>query len=154
MILEGEPLKQMLFRHCNALVEARISTALQAMNSVREAVHDDTKSSAGDKYETTREMMQQEMVRNEQLLLEGRKMQQQLEQAMDARPAKQVGQGSIVETDRGTFFMAIAIGEVRVAGQRYFVISPQSPLGSLMMGKAAGHHFTFRETRYAVLSLY
>lgn len=61
-------LKEALLAHCFAFVEKRIDTAKTALADAQDASNDDTKSSAGDKYETGREMMQQEIVRNTRLL--------------------------------------------------------------------------------------
>ena len=61
---------------CNDYVKHRVQTAKQAIASARDAANNDAKSSAGDKYETTREMMNQEISRNEQLLSIAMHMQQ------------------------------------------------------------------------------
>lgn len=61
-------IKTSLYQHCLAFVEKRIETAKTALQQAREASNDDTKSSAGDKFETSREMAQQDIERNMRLL--------------------------------------------------------------------------------------
>ncbi|MDQ1139553.1 hypothetical protein [Pedobacter agri] len=63
-------LKNQLFQLCFTFIQNRIENIEYSMLQARQASNDDTKSSAGDKYETTREMMQQEMDRNSKLLYE------------------------------------------------------------------------------------
>ena len=57
-------LKKKLYDLCIAYVQGRMDEAKLAIDEAQKASNDDTKSSAGDKYETGREMMQQETDRN------------------------------------------------------------------------------------------
>ena len=67
-------IKEELFKHCLNYVEECINTAQLAIEDARSSANDDTKSSAGDKFETGREMMQQEIDRNRKQLEEAKKM--------------------------------------------------------------------------------
>ena len=57
-------LKKELYKQCLDYVQQRMQAAEQAIEAAQKASNDDTKSSAGDKYETGRAMMQQETARN------------------------------------------------------------------------------------------
>jgi hypothetical protein len=57
-------IKEELYKHCINYVHNCIDTAQKAIDDAVESANDDTKSSAGDKYETGREMMQQDIDRN------------------------------------------------------------------------------------------
>ena len=57
-------IKQHLYTLCCEYVAQRIAEATQAIADTQEAVNNETKSTAGDKYETSREMMQQEINRD------------------------------------------------------------------------------------------
>ena len=57
-------IKQQLYNKCVAYVQSRMDAAEDAYKAAEQASNDDTKSSAGDKYETGRAMMQQEKDRN------------------------------------------------------------------------------------------
>jgi len=54
-----------------------------------------------------------------------------------------VQSGSLVVTDKGSYFVAIGIGKVTIEGSRYFCISPDSPIGRLLIGKTVGEVITF-----------
>jgi ribosome-binding ATPase YchF (GTP1/OBG family) len=69
-------LKKELLQQCIDFVQNRIDNAEQAIKSAQQASNDDTKSSAGDKYETSREMMQQDTNRNLAQLTEASKLMQ------------------------------------------------------------------------------
>ena len=67
-------LKANLHALCVAYVQSRMQAAQQAIAEAQQAQNDDTKSSAGDKYETGREMAQQETNRNLAQLNEANKL--------------------------------------------------------------------------------
>src|ERR1700712_5011100 len=94
-------LKRELYNQCLNYVQMRIDAAQQAINEAQKASTDDTKSSAGDKYETGREMMQQETDRNMAQLNEANKLKVALTQLSDSGKSNIVETGSAVLTDNG-----------------------------------------------------
>ncbi len=145
------PIKTALLAACKRYMDQRTSNARQAIAVASEAATDDTKSSAGDKFETTREMMQQEIDRHRRLLADAQRMEQVLA-SVDPRARPGVAQlGSLLETDRGTFFLAISVGRVDVDGKPYWVVSTAAPVGRQLLGKAAGDRFVFNDVDYAVI---
>lgn len=143
-------LKTSLLAVCQRYVDERIANAHQAIVSASDAAADDTKSSAGDKFETTREMMQQEIARHQQLLADAERMNQVLT-SLDARPQSGPAKlGSLIETNRGTFFLAISAGRLEVNGNTYWAVSTASPIGSLLVGMQAGSLFTFNNMEYVI----
>ena len=146
-------LKKDLYQQCLAFVEARIRPAEQAIISAREAAADDTKSSAGDKYETTREMMQQEISRNQMQLMEARKLKHALSQISPDKQHDTVSNGSIVITDQGNFYLAISAGQLKRDTETYFAVSPYSPIGKKLLGLKVGDSFEFNGKGYVVREL-
>ena len=147
-------LKEILLSSCREYVRARIATAEQAIASARDAAGDDTKSSAGDKFETTREMMQQEIDRNRQLLAEARRMEQVLVAGFPASTQEQIRAGSLVETNQGLFFICISIGLLRADGTDCYVISADSPLARQLLGKREGDCVMFNNRAYQIKGHY
>ncbi|SEO02832.1 hypothetical protein SAMN05216436_12919 [bacterium A37T11] len=146
-------MKKALWDACMVYVQARINTAWQAISSANDASTDDTKSSAGDKYETTREMMQQEIARNQQLLQNALQMQQLLHQLDIGQTQGYIRPGSLVKTNRGQFFVAVSAGQLEVGGQSCYAISAASPIGRLLLGKTLFDRFTFNHLEYEVLAI-
>ncbi len=144
--------KEKIYDSCNSYVHERMETALQAIASVQAAGEEDTKSSAGDKYETGREMMKQEIERHQQLLTQAQQMEQVLTK-LTLQQHKIVGPGSLVQTDEGLFYLAIGIGRLVVEGEEVFVLSPSSPVGKLLIGKGVGDSFSFNTKTYKVLNI-
>ncbi|MEZ4756386.1 MAG: 3-oxoacyl-ACP synthase [Flavobacteriales bacterium] len=129
-----------------AALDAELSATLEARNS-------DTKSSAGDKHEVGRAMVQQELDQLEGRSASIRSMQQELARVPMDRVHEQVGFGSLVVTDRGTFFIAIGTGAVDTMDGTCFAISLASPIGQMLRGKRIGDTVTVNGRAIRILSL-
>ena len=97
----------------------------------------ETKSSMGDKYETSREMMQQEITRIQNQLNEVLIQQEQFKKIV-IKKHDTIALGSYVETSMGNFCIAISLGEIDYNSKKLFVLSPITPLAKLLIGKKVG----------------
>ena len=141
-------LKKELYQQCLDHVQKRIEAAELAIAEAQNASNDDTKSSAGDKYETGREMAQQETNRNLAQLNEASKLRIALNQVSTTTITDQAGLGSLVFTNNGNFYMAISAGILTVDGQTWMAISPASPIGQALKGLKAGQQFNLNNKIY------
>lgn len=146
-------LKQQLHQLCAEQIRQRISDAETAIAEARKASENDTKSSAGDKYETGRAMMQQDIDLNSRQLLEARKMQAQLQQINPNTNHQFAQAGSLVETDQGDFYLSVSAGALLVDGKNYYAISTASPMGLQLKGKQAGESFMLNGKAFQVLKV-
>lgn len=142
-------LKEKLHQECLTYVQRSIDAAQQGINEAQQAAKDDTKSSAGDKYETGREMAQQESNRNMAQLHEANKLKVQLNQ-VPVTSLSFVDNGSVVITDAGNFYIAISAGTVQVEGLNYYAISLASPIGQKMKGLKSGDSFDLNGKSYTI----
>lgn len=142
--------KEELYKQCLLYVEDCINTAQQAINAARESANDDTKSSAGDKYETGREMMQQEIDRNRKQLEESKRMKMVLEQIDPLKTSDTIQNGSLVITNYGKFFISISRGQIFLDGTNYFAISAVSPIGLKLMKQRIGTEFDFNGKKFRI----
>jgi transcription elongation GreA/GreB family factor len=145
-----QEIKSSLYQLCLKFIEERIETAEIALKQAREASNDDTKSSAGDKYETSREMMQQDIDRNKRLLIDAEQNQQILNSLKDTPHSDAARNGSLVITDQGSFYLSISAGQLHLDKDIYFAISAVSPIGKLLLGKFKGDKFDFNGKKYAI----
>ena len=125
------------------IINQKISEKIQKLEQLiaeTRASNNDTKSSMGDKYETSREMLQQE-INNLQIQLNEHLKSQQILKNINPNPHKIVTLGSLVETEKGMFFIAISLGELSFNQEKIFVISAESPLAKAMNGKKTGESF-------------
>ena len=125
------------------IIHQKISEKIQKLEQLiaeTRASNNDTKSSMGDKYETSREMLQQE-INNLQIQLNEHLKSQQILKNINPNPHKIVTLGSLVETEKGKFFIAVSLGELNFNQEKIFVVSAESPLAKAMNGKKTGESF-------------
>ncbi|MFV0144452.1 hypothetical protein OBJ95_12470 [Empedobacter falsenii] len=102
--------------------------------------NNDTKSSMGDKYETSREMMQQEITRIQNQLNEVL-IQQEVFSTLKVIENTTISRGSYVETTMGNFCIACSLGEIVFDNKKIFVLSTQTPLAKILAGKSENDTF-------------
>lgn len=136
-------IKADLFKLCETSIRTRIKTLEEALKSIAESRDNETKSSAGDKYETGRAMMQIEEAKNNTQLAQAQEVMHELMRIDLDGQSSSIGLGSLVKTNGGTYFLAIGLGKVHWEGQLYFCISVNSPIGQLLLHKKAGDTVVF-----------
>lgn len=142
--------KQQLISICQELLTQKLNSLQEALNEVTEAGNNETKSTAGDKHETGRAMMQ----------LEQEKLGKQVQEALNelenfnkidfSIKSDKVVLGSLVETDKGLFLIATSIGKIDAEGRTVFVISNASPIGKEMMGISSAAKIVFNGQSYEI----
>ena len=138
------------------LVKQKISEKIQKLEQLiaeTRASNNDTKSSMGDKYETSREMLQQE-INNLQLQLNEHLKSLQILKNINPNPHKIATLGSLVETEKGMFFIAVSIGELSFNQEKIFIISAESPLAKAMNGKKQGEFFSLNNLSQAIKNIW
>lgn len=153
MSADKPSIKQALYTHCQQYVRQRIDTARSAMEAAQASANEESKSSAGDKYETGRAMAQIERDRHAQLLAEAKKLEQDLNLLDIDKPSAVVRPGSLVLTDRGRFFISISVGKITMDADDYLAVSAASPIGALLLGRKTGEAITFNKMTYRVLTI-
>ena len=138
------------------IIHQKISEKIQKLEQLiaeTRASNNDTKSSMGDKYETSREMLQQE-INNLQIQLNEHLKSQQILKNINPNPHKIVTLGSLVETEKGKFFIAISLGEILFNQEKVFVISTESPLAKAMSGKKTGESFVINNLQQTIKNIW
>ena len=133
-------------------LELKIKT-LENLIAETRASNNETKSSMGDKYETTREMVQQE-INNLQIQLNENVRAKNSLKFINITPHQIIGSGSLVETDKGLFFIAVSLGEISVEKMKIFIISPESPLAKVLIGKKKGEEISLNNTKQTIQNLW
>lgn len=146
-------MKTELYQLCLAFIEKRIATATEALLQAQEASNDDTKSSAGDKFETGREMAQQDINRNKQLLADAQRQKSVLLALADVVETAKARSGNLVITNNGGFYISISAGQLQLDGKTYFAISAVSPIGKLLIGRVVGESFDFNGKVYNIIDI-
>lgn len=141
---------QRLKTHLNSKV-AQCEAEVSEMSTSRDSA---TKSSAGDKHETGRAMMQIELENHMQQLAKARNAWADFSQIDFSKKFTAVASGALVLSNQGAFLMAVAAGKLESEGKSCFSLSLTSPLGQALLGKKEGDEFQFMERLYRIEGLY
>lgn len=143
-------LKKRLLEHCRNHIETKEQSLRSTSNSLKESLNAETKSSAGDKHETGRAMVQLEQEKLARQMVELQQMKKTLQKAESIPFSAQAKLGSLVKTDRQHFFLSISAGAFQESGETVFCISVGSPIGKMLLGKEKNHSFQFNGKDYFI----
>lgn len=153
MIASPSTIKSALHAACAAFVTQRIEAAQAAMQTAQESANSETKSSAGDKYETGRAMAQEERNRNAVQLQQALQLQGELARISPELASDAVRPGALVHTSIGRFYVSISAGKLTVDGQDYFAVSTAAPVAAVLAGKHAGEEVVFNGKKIRIESV-
>lgn len=143
---------------CSAILahlEKNKDETLTYLESLQQSLHAESKSSAGDKHETARAMIHQEMrqtndtlMRCEQALNEARMLDQSTTNPRCVAP------GVLVETDGPWVLIGIALGKIELEGHTIIGVSPAAPVAKAWRGLKVGNEVSVGPNTYAIKCLY
>ena len=146
--------KEQIIKSCKTHLDHKLNELKSAMLEVTEAGNSETKSTAGDKHETARAMMQLEQEKLGKQLQEAEEQNNDFEKIDFTRVNQTVGLGSLLETTKGFFLIAASIGKLMVGDKTIFVISNKSPLAIALNGKKQKDTVVFNGVSYVIINLY
>lgn len=145
--------KDALFDQCILILQSKIARYSSKINELDIAIAEDTKSSAGDKFETSREMHQQEIDKlNGQLEIVKSDLLK-ISHLNNKESSLSITEGSLVQTNIMHFLIAASVGKLSVNNQIFYVISAQAPIAKILFGKFMGDTVTFNGKTHTVLSI-
>lgn len=136
-------IKEELFKQCQDSVNNRLQTVEEIISFNQKALQSETKSSAGDKHETGRAMLQLEKEKAGQQLLGINQMKETLAKIDVSKSSTNACLGSIIKTNTDNYFLAISAGKLTACGEDYFVVSVSSPIGKLLLAKQENDAIAF-----------
>lgn len=131
-------IKEKLVAHCVDYVESRLKNAEAAMDEAQDSANSETKSTAGDKHDTARAMMQLAAEQNAKHLAEARKLKQALNQIDPTSKHTKVEVGCLVETSNGYYYLSVSAGKIELENKIYYAISPSAPIAQVLLGATVG----------------
>ena len=138
-------IKDELRRFCETFAEDRIGRIQSNISSINDSLKSETKSSAGDKHETGRAMIQLEREKLGHQLYEAEKMRQALAGITILASQANIHQGSLVITSEGAYYISISAGAFKKGPTKIFCVSALSPIGKKLLGKSEGDSFDFNQ---------
>ena len=149
-----QEIKHKLYNACAAYVQERIETASHAVEDAQASANSETKSTAGDKHDTARAMMQLAAEQNTKHLAAAKKLNHALTLIDPKSVHDTVGLGSLVIASNGNFYIAISAGKIELGDKLYFAISPTSPMGQVLNGLKKGDETSFNGMKIEVKDIF
>ena len=128
-----------------AALEAAVHEARVAMDELSSSLGKETKSTAGDKHETGRAMVQREMEQAGDRLARCEAMQSVASRLELNKSRTSVGPGAIVVSGDAKLLIGVGLGPFEVPGLgRFQAISANAPIVMALLGGEAGEQREFR----------
>lgn len=110
----------------------------------------DAKGSAGDKHETALSMMHIEQEKLNHKLKEILDQKAILDKIDASANHTKIALGSLVQANGMLLFISAALPKITVDDKTIIAVSPQSPLGSKLMGNEVGFEFEINTTKFKI----
>ena len=139
-----------LINACREYLQTRIAVVKKSMEGLKEDLESESKSSAGDKFETGREMINIEWNKLSIQLNQYEQLGVILKRIEEHRPTGNIVLGSIVKTDVGNYFISIPAGEIKSGKEKFYAVGIQAPVAQILLGKKEGDVATFNNRDFRI----
>ncbi|MFT5752102.1 MAG: hypothetical protein ACI86L_001613 [Dokdonia sp.] len=147
-------IKKELLKQCAHQLGTRRAAVDQILANVALSLKEETKSSAGDKHETGRAMLQLERENAGKQLAEIEKVEAILKRLRPDISQGPAHLGCVVATSQAKYYLSIPSGALNVDDHLYYAIGLGSPIGQLLLGKKEGDVVRFRESELRIQNIY
>ena len=134
--IQVNKLKLEVISHVKIELNKKIEQAIIEVKQLNDSLFLESKSSAGDKHETARAMIQIEIERASKILIDLENLVQ-INLKIPQYSEDKIGLGSLFKTNLGWFYLAIPLGKIKVEFAEVFCLSPNAPISKLFLQKKA-----------------
>ena len=135
------------------VINSELITLKQDLEGLQSSLQNETKSSAGDKYETGREMITQEINKINAQINKNEKNLQSIKTVNVKRTLTEVSDTALVECSIGLFFIGLPLGVMPVGKEKVYCISPASPIYQAIRGLKTGDTFAWQNKKIEIISI-
>ena len=146
-------LKKKLHAHCDNYIREKLKVLERRKKELKLALDSEDKSSAGDKHEIGRAMIQIEREKLGKQILLNEQVFKKLILFEKNINTDVVCLGSIVITDNLNYYLSIPAGFLKIESKMYYFVSPISPIGMLLLGKKIKDQIYFNKRTSKILEI-
>ena len=146
-------LKIKIYSACDDALQTKSREFKKTLSELTSGVENDSKSSAGDKHETARAMMQLEFEKIKNQLSETEMQLESLAKIECNIQHLTVANGCLIKTDTIYLFLSIGMGKITVEEKTIILLSPQSPLGAKLLGLKKNDTAELNGNKYIIKEL-
>ena len=138
-------IKETIYNKCKVQIQEKLDSIKQRLDDIAESQAAETKSSAGDKYETGRAMLHLEKDKIMLQLASVINSKKILQSINTQKKYTKAQLGALVYTSQFNYFLGVSIGKVNIENEIFYCISTSSPIGNLLLQKEKGDSINFRD---------
>lgn len=142
--------KQQILLHHQQLLQDKIDVFRDMISGLTEDAKNDAKGSAGDKHETALSMMHIEQEKLNHKLKEILDQKAILDKIDASQIHSKIALGSVVKANAMFLFLSAALPKISIDSKTIIALSPQSPLGTKLMGNSVGFTFEINGSNFYV----
>ena len=146
-------LKEKLHKQCQDALNQRLEAIKSIISDIQNSLQSETKSTAGDKHETGRAMLQLEREKAGNQLAEIQKQIEILHKINPEMSYSKVALGSLVKTTVSNYFIGVSVGEITIENETFYAISLSTPIGKLLVSKGVGDNIQFRMQKFTITDI-
>ena len=146
-------MKQQILQQHQQLLQDKIDVFRDLITALTEDAQNDAKGSAGDKHETALSMMHIEQEKLNHKLKEFLDQKAILDKIDVSKTHTKIALGSLVQANGMWLFISAALPKITIDATTIIAVSPQSPLGSKLLGNEVGFEFEINTTKYLIQSV-
>ncbi len=145
--------KDTVFAAAMQLLNQKIEEHSELLNDLLRSTAVESKSTAGDKHETGRAMVQIEQEKAGKQLEQLNQMKRAMDQIDFTRNNVRIGIGSLVQTNQGWYLFSIGLGWIEIGGDKVYCLSGSAPIAKMYFGKKAGDTFEWMGQAIEIISI-
>jgi transcription elongation GreA/GreB family factor len=145
--------RQKIKSHYQNLLSEKINELRLMISDLAQDAQNDAKGSAGDKHETALSMMHLEQEKFNQKLAEIIGQKNGIDKIDADAIHTKVALGSLVQTNEMLFYISAALPKITIDNKTIIAVSPESPLGSQLLGKSVGDEITINNNRFHIKTI-
>ncbi|CAH0276396.1 GreA/GreB family elongation factor [Chryseobacterium sp. WG14] len=104
------------------------------------------------KYDSMREEMQEEIYQMQRQLGALNDLKRNMAKVLNTS-TERAQLGSLVITNKARFYISVSLGEFFFEGDRFYAISPESPMAKKIMGMRAGDEFVLNKIHQKIVEV-
>lgn len=145
--------KKALKAHCMQLLHTKVGELKRTLADFQDSANSETKSTAGDKFDTSRSMMQLEVDKiYNQIKISNDELVKLSNIPTDT--CLSVRMGAIVQTDKNVLYLSIGLGQVMYKEERLFCLSANAPIAQKIMGLKVGDSYEMNGNIFVIKEIY
>jgi transcription elongation GreA/GreB family factor len=146
--------KDLVIKCLKESIDSKVVFLQQSLEDLKHDLSMDTKSSAGDKHETSRAMVHLEQEKLSKQLRDFLNMKDVVNKLLNNTSGQRINSGSLIKANNDWFLISVPFGTLTIDNQKVFILSPQSPIGQLLLNKKVGDEIVFNGNHRVILSIF